>query len=141
MKLQDFWQWTDLISYIECTSAFTVIFGFLMYIFMDNVLFVETTGYASLLTEALLAVPQLLKNYVNKSTVGMSYLMVLLWAGGDLFKTVYFLVKQVPLQFVVCGVIQVTIDMLIMAQVSLYSTPSDDSKKKTDERQTKPRPI
>ena len=108
---------------------------------MDNVLFVETTGYASLLTEALLAVPQLLKNYVNKSTVGMSYLMVLLWAGGDLFKTVYFLVKQVPLQFVVCGVIQVTIDMLIMAQVSLYSTPSDDSKKKTDERQTKPRPI
>jgi hypothetical protein len=141
MKLRDFWQWTDLISYIECTSAFTVVFGFLMYIFMGNVLFVEVTGYASLLTEAVLAVPQLLKNHVSKSTVGMSYLMVLLWAGGDLFKTVYFIVKEVPIQFVVCGVIQVTIDLLIMAQVSLYSSPSEDSKKKHDERDTKPRPI
>src|SRR5688572_12622871 len=99
-------------------SAFTVIFGFFMYLFMDNVLFVETLGYASLLTEALFAVPQLLKNYNDKSTVGMSYLMVLLWMGGDLFKTGYFIAKQVPAQFVVCGVIQVTIDTLILAQVS-----------------------
>lgn len=122
-------------------STFTVIFGFFMYLFMDNVLFVETLGYASLLTEALLAVPQLLKNYNDKSTVGMSYLMVLLWMGGDLFKTGYFIAKQVPAQFVVCGVIQVTIDTLILAQVSIYSKPSEESRKKREDRATKPRPI
>lgn len=92
-----------------------------MYVFMSYVVFVEAVGYASLLTEALLATPQLVKNYRSKSTVGMSQSMVLLWAGGDIFKLGYFLIKAVPIQFVVCGVIQITVDSLILAQISIYS--------------------
>ena len=57
-----------------------------MYIFMDYVLFVEFVGYLSLMTEALLGFPQLVKNFNNKSTIGMSLTMVLLWTGGDLFQ-------------------------------------------------------
>jgi len=109
-----------------------------MYMFIDSKIFVETVGYMGLMTEAFLAVPQLVKNHVNKSTVGMSYLMVLLWAGGDLFKTVYFIVKAAPTQFIVCGIIQVSIDFLIMGQVSLYSNHDGKRKKRED---TKPRPI
>ena len=128
MKLRDFWRWTDLVSYIECTSAFTVVVGLLMYLLMDTGWFVESIGYASLLTEAVLAVPQLLQNLRSHSTVGMSASMVLLWAGGDLFKTGYFVIKQVPMQFITCGIIQVTVDLLILAQVALYSsTPSSVS--------------
>ena len=121
LKPSHFWQWTDLTSYIECTAAFTVIVGLMMYFFMSYVVFVEAVGYASLLTESLLATPQLVKNYNSKSTIGMSHSMVLLWAGGDLFKLGYFIVKAVPIQFVVCGVIQITVDTLILAQISIYS--------------------
>lgn len=92
-----------------------------MYFFMSYVVFVEAVGYASLLTEALLATPQLVKNYQSKSTLGLSQSMVLLWAAGDLFKLGYFLFKAVPIQFVVCGVIQITVDSLILAQISIYS--------------------
>jgi len=128
LRLADFWHWTDLMSYIECTCAFTVVMGFLMYLFVDCPIFVESIGYTSLMMEACLALPQLIKNFNSKSTVGMSYMMVLLWAGGDLFKTGYFIIKQTPAQFIMCGVIQVTIDMLIMGQVAIYkSTPGDSS--------------
>lgn len=130
---RDFWQWTDLVSYIECTSTFTVLVGLLMYLFMHVSWFVESVGYASLMTEACLAVPQLYQNYRTHSTIGMSATMVLLWAGGDLFKTGYFVIKQVPMQFIVCGIIQVTVDLLILAQVALYPSskvPKDRSKKK-----------
>ena len=92
-----------------------------MYLLISHTIFVETVGYASLLTESCLAVPQLIKNHTSKSTLGMSKTMVLLWAAGDLFKTSYFIVKKVPLQFIVCGVIQVTVDVLILIQVSIYS--------------------
>ena len=137
---RDFWQWTDLVSYIECTCTFTVIIGLMMYLMMDVVWFVESIGYASLLTEACLAVPQLYQNFRTHSTVGMSASMVLLWAGGDLFKTGYFVIKQVPMQFIVCGIIQVTVDLMILAQVALYSTSTSSGasraesakKKKTD---------
>ena len=122
LRPQDFWQWTDLTSYIECTSAFTVIVGLMMYLLMDTSWFVESLGYASLMTEACLAMPQLLRNHRNRSTVGMSVHMVLGWAAGDLFKTGYFLIKQTPMQFIVCGIIQVTVDLLILAQVSIYSS-------------------
>lgn len=121
---RNFWQWSSLISYIECTVLFAVIVGLLMYFFVSNVIFVEAIGYASLLTEAFLALPQLIKNFKSKSTIGMSQSMVLLWATGDLFKTSYFILKHVPIQFVVCGIIQVTIDLLILGQVSLYSRRS-----------------
>lgn len=102
-----------------------------MYFLVHCKIFVEAVGYASLLTEAFLAVPQLIKNYNSKSTIGMSQSMVLLWAAGDLFKTSYFIVKHVPMQFIVCGVIQVTVDLMILAQISIYSRRSDESHYRT----------
>nr|CAI5819895.1 unnamed protein product [Callosobruchus analis] len=42
--------------------------------------------------------------------------MVILWTCGDIFKTTYFLVREAPIQFWVCGSIQVTVDILILLQ-------------------------
>lgn len=110
-----------------------VLTGSLMYIFMDYIIFVEFVGYLSLTTEALLGFPQLVKNFNNKSTIGMSLTMVMLWTGGDLFKTGYFFLNGVPKQFIVCGIIQVSIDLAILAQVSIYhpSTVIIDLKKES----------
>ncbi|MGH0156994.1 UNVERIFIED_CONTAM: hypothetical protein FKN15_032775 [Acipenser sinensis] len=46
--------------------------------------------------------------------------MVLLWTGGDLFKTAYFLVNEAPSQFWLCGITQICIDIAILLQVSFY---------------------
>lgn len=51
--------------------------------------------------------------------------MVFLWTLGDVFKTAYFIAREAPVQFWVCGILQVVIDFLILLQVLLYrATPS-----------------
>lgn len=51
--------------------------------------------------------PQFLRNFNNKSTHGMSIHMVIMWTLGDMFKTVYFVVRAAPMQFWICGTLQV----------------------------------
>lgn len=46
--------------------------------------------------------------------------MVVMWFCGDTFKTGYFIVKQAPVQFGICGLLQVSIDMAILYQVYHY---------------------
>lgn len=47
--------------------------------------------------------------------------MVLLWTAGDVFKTTYFITNQSPVQFWLCGSVQILIDGAILLQVLLYS--------------------
>lgn len=46
--------------------------------------------------------------------------MVAMWTLGDVFKTCYFVLKDTPVQFQVCGAVQVAIDIAILAQVYIY---------------------
>lgn len=46
--------------------------------------------------------------------------MVLMWTCGDVFKTTYFYVRKTPPQFVICGLLQVLVDVAILTQVWLY---------------------
>jgi hypothetical protein len=97
--------------------------------------------------EALLGTPQFLRNFRLKSTEGMSvkmvnilfelksnsiffliYLKVLMWTSGDIFKTVYFIVRNAPLQFSLCGLLQISIDLAILCQVMLYSNKQHSRK-------------
>lgn len=74
--------------------------------------------------------PQILRNLKNKSTTGMSMSMVMtllhsnnssnnrlffnllikvvMWTLGDMFKTVYFVARSAPMQFWICGTLQVS---------------------------------
>lgn len=47
--------------------------------------------------------------------------MVTMWTLGDVFKTCYFVLKNTPVQFQICGAAQVAIDIAILAQVYIYS--------------------
>ncbi|XP_018322432.1 PQ-loop repeat-containing protein 1 isoform X2 [Agrilus planipennis] len=115
-----FWNWSDFQSYVDCMLVFTIITSILMYVLIRWIYFVEMVGFLAVFTEAMLGTPQLIKNYQNKSTEGMSILMVVMWTCGDIFKTLYFLFRDAPLQFWVCGSIQVVVDVLILFQVYLY---------------------
>jgi hypothetical protein len=48
--------------------------------------------------------------------------MVLCWTLGDIFKTLYFYLRNAPLQFWACGTLQVMLDFAILSQVGFYGT-------------------
>lgn len=101
-------------------SYFTLVLGIITYLLLDNYLYVETLGFVAVFTESMLGMPQLLRNYRKKSTRGMSVEMVVMWLSGDLFKTLYFILRLAPTQFIACGAIQVTVDIIILFQVFWY---------------------
>lgn len=111
---------------------------------LDNLIYIELIGFLAVFFEALLGMPQFLRNHRMKSTEGMSvkmvrlspflivivrlgwtsfdlFLQVLMWTSGDIFKTVYFLLRHAPVQFWMCGLLQISIDIAILAQVIFYS--------------------
>ncbi|XP_018955198.1 solute carrier family 66 member 2-like isoform X3 [Cyprinus carpio] len=116
-----FWSWSRFVDYLQCVLAFTVLAAYVTYLLLDSVLFVESLGFLAVFTEAMLGTPQLYCNYQNKSTEGMSIKMVLMWTSGDTFKTGYFLLTQAPVQFWICGLLQVCVDFAILFQVYYYS--------------------
>ncbi|KAK9887414.1 hypothetical protein WA026_022350 [Henosepilachna vigintioctopunctata] len=124
-EFRHFWNWTDFQSYLDCMLIFTIVISILMYFLIDYLVFVEFIGFLAVFTEAMLGTPQLLKNLKNKSTEGMSVGMVIMWTFGDIFKTLYFVFRDAPIQFFVCGGIQVTVDVLILLQVVFYRGNTD----------------
>lgn len=116
-----FWHWSSFADYVQCVLAFTGVAGYVTYLSIESSLFVETLGFLAVLTEAMLGVPQLYRNHRHQSTEGMSIKMVLMWTSGDTFKTAYFLLNGAPLQFSVCGLLQVLVDLAILAQAYTFS--------------------
>jgi hypothetical protein len=49
-----------------------------------------------------------------------SQTMVIMWTCGDVFKTTYFLLRSAPIQFTICGCLQIGVDLAILAQVWFY---------------------
>lgn len=117
-----FWKWTDFQSYLDFMLLFAALVGVLTYMLVDVPIFVETVGLLAVLAEAMLGIPQFLRNFFNKSTNGMSIIMVAMWTLGDAFKTCYFVIREAPIQFGVCGTLQVIIDIAILTQVYVYQT-------------------
>lgn len=119
-RVEDFWNWTDFLSYLQFLAVFVTIASLLTYLFVDSPVFIESLGLTALLVEATLAIPQLLHNARVKSTAGMSVSMVLLWTAGDIGKSLYFVLRDTPKQFWLCGFTQVVVDIVILMQVAAY---------------------
>ncbi|XP_032673770.1 solute carrier family 66 member 2 [Odontomachus brunneus] len=121
LDVRFFWKWTNFQSYLTFMVLFATVGGVFMYLFIDIPIFIEIVGLLAVLIEAMLGIPQFLRNSSNKSTAGMSVTMVTMWTLGDVFKTCYFILKDTPVQFQICGAVQVVIDIAILVQVYIYS--------------------
>ncbi|XP_077451934.1 solute carrier family 66 member 2 [Stigmatopora argus] len=115
-----FWKWNAFEDYPLFCFGLSILCALLTMMLLDSALFVEMLGSLAVFFEAMLGLPQLLQNFQNHSTKGMSVKMVLLWMAGDLFKTTYFLINSSPSQFWVCGSVQIVIDVAILLQVIFY---------------------
>ncbi|KAI8428046.1 hypothetical protein MSG28_002339 [Choristoneura fumiferana] len=120
MERKYFWAWTDFQSYVDCMLVFSVIGAAVTYLLIGFAPFVELIGFMAVFTEAMLGAPQIAKNHQNKSTEGMSLSMVIMWTCGDIFKTAYFVMREAPTQFWVCGALQVSLDVVILIQMFFF---------------------
>ncbi|XP_034032920.1 solute carrier family 66 member 2 [Thalassophryne amazonica] len=121
LDLHYFWKWSAFEDYLLFCFGFTVLCFVVTLLLLDSAVYIETLGSLALLFEAILGLPQMLQNFHNLSTKGMSVKMVLLWTAGDIFKTTYFVINESPTQFWVCGSVQIVIDVAILLQVLFYS--------------------
>ncbi|CAG0903524.1 unnamed protein product [Cyprideis torosa] len=119
-NLSDFWMWTDFHSYVEFIGCFSLLCAISIWFLKEVSFFVELVGFLGLSIEACLAVPQLYRNWTNQSTEGLNRFMVFVWAVADSSKVVYFVLRSAPLQFIVCGLLQVSIDLSIWGQIFCY---------------------
>ncbi|KAM9814654.1 solute carrier family 66 member 2 [Syngnathus typhle] len=124
LDLHYFWKWNAFEDYLLFCFGLSVLCAVVTIILLDSAVFVEMLGSLAVMFEAMLGLPQLMQNFQNRSTKGMSVKMVLLWMAGDVFKTSYFLINQSPSQFWVCGSVQILIDVAILLQVLFYSQDS-----------------
>jgi hypothetical protein len=115
-----FWHWTEFHAYYLCMLLLISVLSFLQVGLGDQGWYVETVGYVALILESGIGVPQLLQNLKRQSTHGLSFVLIASWLLGDAFKTVYFVITKAPAQFLVCGLIQLVVDIIIIGQIVLY---------------------
>ena len=73
-----FWKWNRFFDYVQAVLLFATVGSYLTYLLLDSYYFVETIGFLAVFTEAMLGAPQFYKNFQNKSTTGMRYVIFLL---------------------------------------------------------------
>ena len=100
---------------------FSLLLLLLQHSFGHSQLYLHSLGTFSAMVEACLALPQVLKNYQNKSTRGVTNSIIFGWALGDLAKLFYYIAKGTPLQLRLCAIFQFSTDMLILFQYIRYT--------------------
>ncbi|KWU46170.1 hypothetical protein RHOSPDRAFT_32162 [Rhodotorula sp. JG-1b] len=117
----NFWQWATFGTFLETTAILIVGHAVLFLILHKVDLYVQVLGFVALGLEATLPIPQVIANYRAKSTAGFRHSVLASWAIGDAVKTIYFFVTpNNPLQFKLCGLFQLSIDLLLCGQTFLY---------------------
>mmetsp|Transcript_28062 Transcript_28062/g.50266 ORF Transcript_28062/g.50266 Transcript_28062/m.50266 type:complete len:159 (-) Transcript_28062:8-484(-) len=124
--LSNFWNWEDFSMYLQFIFSLVLALFMLTSVFRASSLYFEILGFLALGVEALLGVPQYYKNFKRQSTDGLSISMVVGWTIGDSLKTVYFILRAVPAQFLLCGGLQICVDLAILAQFASYTPKSRD---------------
>jgi len=110
-------------SYLDLFALLFALEAALFILFQQHESFIQAMGFFSLGLESTLPIPQLLTNFRRKSLAGLSNLVLLGWLFGDGFKSIYLVFVSPDsnsIQFKICALFQLSIDILILAQAFLY---------------------
>ena len=117
---RSFWKWPRLSSYLQFETTLVVLLVLLHGTFGGVKGYGDLLGALSLGIEALLPIPQALQNARHRSSAGLTLPLIAAWFCGDAFKTGVALYRGLPLQFVVCGCIQLSVDTIIVLQTLVW---------------------
>lgn len=130
-NVYEFWNWPYYMDYFYFVSFFTVALSFISNVIgYDNKSYVFFLGSLTAGIEAFLGVPQMLEIFRTKNVETISYLLVSSWFCGDVFKLIYYLAKNSPLQLIFCDVFQLIVDCVIVWQIWFYSKHNKQSNNK-----------
>lgn len=84
--------------------------------------YISFLGYVGLAVEAILPVPQILKNHHARSCRGFRLSVIVNWLAGDAMKMSYFFLSKeyVPWPFRLCGIFQACCDSYLGFQYYMY---------------------
>ncbi|KIX99362.1 uncharacterized protein Z520_04938 [Fonsecaea multimorphosa CBS 102226] len=120
-----FWQWNATKPYFVFLAYFTttLLFIHLFLPFISQTPFYVTfLGYFGLAVEAILPVPQILKNHRARSCKGFRLSVIINWLAGDTMKMSYFFLSKefIPWPFRLCGIFQACCDVYLGLQFLMY---------------------
>lgn len=121
----NFWRWQSskpyylFIAYLA--AALAAVHLFLPFISRSPA-YVAFLGYFGLAVEALLPVPQIVKNHHARSCNGFRPSVIANWLVGDCMKMSYFFLstEYIPWAFRLCGIFQACCDCYLGVQVYMY---------------------
>ena len=116
----NFWKWHDFIYYIEFMSILACTCAIGTYFYKGNETYSILLGNISSFFEAMLAVPQLIRNFMRRSTKGVTIILILGWVFGDAFKMYYYYSEDAPIQLFLCSAFQVLTDTTILLQFFIF---------------------
>ncbi|ELP93992.1 hypothetical protein EIN_181590 [Entamoeba invadens IP1] len=108
----------ETLTVFVVSSAIVLVFGYLT---QHSYFIVQSLGAISSIVEVMLALPQIYHNFKTQSGDGLPISTIIGWIVGDSFKTIYFIISEVPLQFICCGIFQLMCDAVIVGQMVHYS--------------------
>jgi hypothetical protein len=90
----------------------------------SSAFYIALLGYTGLAIEAILPIPQILKNHAAKSCKGFRPSVILNWVAGDCMKMSYFFLSKevIPWPFKLCGIFQACCDAYLAYQFVIYGT-------------------
>ena len=91
----------------------------------------EILGYVSTAIDVCLGMPQIYTNYKLKNSRSLSTIMIVSFLFGDIFRTYYYISTKSPFQFILCGFMQVSINIILMLQIIYYKITDKCNKKIT----------
>ena len=77
--------------------------------------------------EALLDIPQIYELYISKNPHTISYLLIIGWLCGDIFKVSYYCSRNTPIQLIVCAIFQLSTDFIVIYQIYYYKQKYDEN--------------
>ncbi|KAJ9612661.1 uncharacterized protein PV06_01685 [Exophiala oligosperma] len=120
-----FWQWSSAKPYFQFLGYFT---GFLLAVHVllpfvsGSPAYIAFLGYFGLAVEAILPIPQIVKNHKARSCKGFRLSVIANWLAGDAMKMSYFFLSSqyVPWPFRLCGMFQACCDSYLGLQFYMY---------------------
>ena len=127
--LKKFWGWDNVFSFLFYSVVLGILIGFVCFIFgIHNKIFMEILGYISTAIDVFLGLPQIFTNYKLQSGRSLSTIMIGSFLLGDTFRTYYYVTTKSPFQFILCGFLQVTINIILMLQIFYYRLKGNRNK-------------
>lgn len=128
---KNFWNWPKVIDYYKFIALMIVILTLLTKIFgTNNKIYIFIIGSISNFFDAIICLPQIIESFKTKNTSNVSFLMLLSWFLGDGFKLLYNIKYKSPIQMIIGGSTQISLELFTSVLVLCYKNGKISNKTK-----------